>query len=406
MVKIRNHLFYFILFFTLFYIEILSIGGVKIAVIWKLPFVVFMIVYIFLDKIENNTKKFVFWGYLYSFKNFFSLSSFSNIIPSLTEVTKSIYIVLIFHFLITLKKNRNIDLYKIVFYLSLYIILSCVPFLLNLIKPLGNGYDLSIFGLEATGFVGIFQVASSAAVTISFAIIVLIYHLTNEELNRNQKILLLLVILLGIWVEIQTYARTGFAILFVAGSYLIFYKKSFSFYLRLIIPMAVIVFGVISYYNSSKAFQMRISGTNMYLQKSNTETDGGSGRLKFASHAIDNWSESGIAGQWLGLGTELAKDMMKEDVGLRIYAHNGFVDVLQFNGLIGTLIFILFIFYLIRFILTNRSHKYYKLNLSILFGYIISMLLQGEHYFLADFIFALTLSLLYQSEKSTKENNA
>lgn len=399
MISYKSHLLYFSIFFTIFYIEILSIAGIKIAVIWKLALLIFIIMYIFQDKGKSNIKKFVFFGYLYSLKNFFTLSSFANLIESLTEAIKSSYIVLLFHFFIILNRNRNINLYKILLSFSIYIILSSIPFLLNIISPLGKGYDLSIFGIEEQGFVGIFQVPSSAAVTIAFALLVLIYHLSNKPLSSKNKLLLVMLILLGLWIEIQTFARTGFAIVIVAGGYLFLYKKSFKFYLKLIIPFLIFLGILFSYYNSSKAFQMRINGTNIYLEKSQTETDGGSGRLKFSKHAIENWLDKDIEGLWIGLGTELAKDMMKEDVGLRIYAHNGFVDTLQFNGLIGVLLYLMFLFFVIKFIYQNKHHTYYKLNIAILYGYLISMLFQGEHYFMADVIFALSLSLLYIEEK-------
>lgn len=397
-ISLKSHILYFSIFFIIFYVEILKFAGIKIAILWKLILIVYIFLYIFRDNSKQTIKNFVFFGYLYSLKNFITISSFTNLIPALTEAIKSSYIVLLFHFFILLNKHRNINIYSLLVYISTYIILSSIPFLLNIIAPLGNGYNLDIFGIDAHGFVGIFQVASSAAITIAFAIIILIYHLIHVAQGRN-KIFFFLLIILGLWIEIQTYARTGFAVVFVGGGFLLLYKKSFKFYLKLLVPLTALFFILIYYYNSSKVLQMRMAGTNIYMKKSKTETYGGSGRLVFGYYAIDNWYSTDFAGIFIGLGTELAKDMMKEDVGLRIYAHNGYIDVLQFNGIIGAMIYLFFLFFLIKYIFDNRFNKYYKLTIAVLFGYLISMLFQGEHYFLADFIFALTLSLLNSNQE-------
>lgn len=392
----QKHIFFFPIFFILFYVETISISGIKIAILWKILFISIIIFYILNSK-NIFQKKFVFWGYLYSFKNFVNLSAFTYFISALTEVIKSAFIPLLTHFFILLQKNKNLNLYQILLTISVYIILSTIPFLLGIIKPLGEGYDLSIFGSKEEGFVGIFQVAHAAAVTIAFALIVIIYEL-QKTLSKKMKVIYLALCLLGLWVEIQTYARTGFAITFVAGSYLIFINKNIQYYLKISIPLIVLCLLAYNYYLSSKILQMRIEGTNTYQIQSHTKADLGSGRFKFQENAIDNWSSSEIDVIFIGLGIEIAMDMMKEDVGLRIYAHNGFVDILQFNGLIGVFIYIMFLFYIIIFILANKSSPYYKLTVALLLAYLVSTFFQGEHFFLADVILALGLALLVKKE--------
>lgn len=399
--SLKSHIFFFTIFFSIFYIETISIGGLKIAILWKIVLIGIIILYIFSSK-NSTQKKFIFWGYLYSLKNFINLSSFSYFISALTEVIKSAIIPLLAHFFILLQKNKNLDLYKILLSISIYIIISTIPFLLGIIQPLSKGYDLSLFGLEAYGFVGIFQIAHSAAVTIAFAIIVLIYEF-EKSISKKLKIIYLILILLGLWVEIQTYARTGFAITFVAGTYLIFINKSIKYYIKISIPIIILCVTAYSYYLSSKVLQMRIEGTNKYQIKSKTEADLGSGRFKFQAHAIENWSSSDFDVIFIGLGIEIAKDMMEEDVGLRIYAHNGFIDILQFNGIIGIFIYGIFLLYMIIFIISNKSSPFYRLNIALLLAYLVSMFFQGEHFFLADVILALGLALL--SKKNNYEIN-
>ncbi len=406
--KINNalkHLFFFSLFFILFYIETISIGSIKFAVLWKIFLIGIILLYLNSSK-SKSLKKFIFFGYLYSLKNFFNESAFASspyFISASTEVIKSAFIPLLTHGFMLLQKNRNLNLYSMLLTLSIYIVISTIPFLLGIIEPLSKGYDLSLFGLdEAYGFIGIFQVPHSAAVTIAFAIIILIYEIEKNSSSKFKTIYSVL-ILLGLWAEIQTYARTGFAILLLAGAYLLLVNKSIKYYIKISIPLVLLGTGLYAYYLSSEVLQMRINGTNKHMQNSQTEADVGSGRFKFQEAAIDNLFSSDFQVIAMGLGIEIAKDMMSEDVHLRIYSHNGFVDVLQFNGLIGIVIYSIFLIYMINFIFSHRYSSYYRLNMALLIAYLISMFFQGEHFFLADVILALGLALLVKKENY--ENN-
>lgn len=391
MKKIFFHTMAFSIFFIIFYVETIEVGPFKIAILWKSILVLFMLIYIIFDKSTTKIFSFALFGYLYSIKNLMSLSSFVNLPSTISLVIKHSFIFLFFHFFSLLKKNRNLNIYNLLLIISLYIIMSTIPFLLNIVKPLTIGYNLSILGLDEPGFIGIFQKPSGASITISFALLVLIFHVLNTKLNFIKKTFFLSIIFIGLWGLIQTYARTGYVILLIGFVYLFFNKKNILFYLKALIPILLLSLGVVYYYNNNEALQMRIEGKTIY---SSSDVSPGSGRIKFAYHAFDNWYSSDIGGLLIGLGKELALDMMKKDVGLRIYAHNGFLDVLQFNGLIGVTLYLLFLFFLIRFLLNNRKNIYYKLNITIFLGYLVSQLFQGERYFLADLIFGVSLTLL------------
>lgn len=395
-----KHFFLFPTFFIVFYMETITIGGVKLAVLWKIVLISIIVFYIINSK-SINLKKFIFFGYLYSLKNFFNASAFVSpiyFVSALTEVIKSSFIPLLSHFFILLQKYKNIDIYKVLLSIAVYIILSTIPFLLGILKPLTTGYDLSLFGLKEYGFVGIFQIAHSAAVTIAFAIIVLIFALDKAR-SKKLKTFYLSLVLLGLWVEIQTYARTGFAVVFLSGAYLLLINKGLKHYFKIFIPLLLLGIVAITYYYSSETLQMRVEGTNIYLKQSGTESDLGSGRFKFLYHAIDNWSSSNYDAIFLGLGIEKAMDMMEKDVGLRIYAHNGFADVLQFNGIVGLWIYSMFLFYLVHYVRSKKYSPFYRLNIALVLAYLVSTFFQGEHFFLADVILASGLALLAKEEK-------
>lgn len=392
MLRYKSHLLYFLLFFTIFYIESLSIAGIKIAIAWKLILIAFIIAYIVFDK-GKALKPFIFWGYLYSLKNFVTTSSFIYFMSSLAEVIKCTFIPLMSHFFLLVQKNRGIDLYLVLRALAIYTIFSTVPFLLGIIQPLAKGYDLSLFGIDAYGFVGIFQIAHAAAITMAFSILILLFVFLKSN-NKREKLFYAGLIVIALWVEIQTYARIGLAVLIVASAYLLLYKKRFTFYLKLMIPAVILSAAAYTYYLNSPVLQMRIQGTNKYFKQNNEKADIGSGRFDFYAAAVNNWSNGDFSVIIIGLGEEPAKDLMLEAVGLRIYAHNAFLDALQFNGLLGVLFFALFLGFMVVYIGRRRHSEYYQLTVTLFIGYLVSMLFQGEHLFLPDTMLALSLAML------------
>lgn len=378
-------------FFVLFWIETIHIGGIKIAILWKILFFSYLLIYLSVYILRIRMEKFIFYGFLYSLKNFITLSSVQYFIASLVEMVKTSFIPLLTYFFIVISRNKRLDLYKLIVTLSIYIILSSIPFLLGLVEPFSKGYDLSIFGVDSRGFVGIFQNAHGAAITMAFALAVIFFEFQK---TNTKKLFYLFLILLGLWVEIQTYVRTGFVMIVILGGYAFLIKKRFSYYLKLIPFLILFGFSFWQYYLSSAVLQMRIEGTNIHVIQAAKEVGLGSGRLKFMDAAITNWSNNGPASIIVGLGIGMAKDLMEESVGMRIYAHNGFIDVLQFNGLLGSLLYLFFIYFIYRYIKKNKESQYIELGRLLTIAYLVSMLFQGEHYFLADVLFVLSLAII------------
>lgn len=390
--KIFFHSFSFLLFFTLFYFESIEIYSVKIAVIWKILLIGLIIIFILFSK-PVKISKVIFWGYLYSIKNLFTISLFQYYYMTITESLKFLVIPLFMHLLGVLMKYKHfyIRMYKIHITMSIYIILSTLPFLFGFIKPMTQGYRLDIFGLESIGFVGIFQVAHSASFAIAFAIIVLIGNYKYKKTNI-QKTLYLILIIIGLFCELLTFVRTGFAMIIAAFMYQFLRGKRTVYYLKMIPIVLVIIVSFVAFYQHSDVYRMRIRGSNIYTEQKQINFNTiGSGRYGFAKAALDNWVHSGIYGVILGLGREKAMKLMKELYGFQIYAHNGFIDILQFNGLVGALIYIMFYYFLYLSIKKGKKKVSYLTTMMLFVAYSVGMLFQGEHFFLVDLLLAITI---------------
>lgn len=152
---------------------------------------------------------------------------------------------------------------------------------------------------------------------------------------------------------------------------------------------------------------MRFSDETIYSQNQDTDKmrSLGSGRLYFASTALSNWYNGGFQTVMLGYGQGNALDYMEQSIGLHIFAHNGFVDIIQMNGLIGIFLYILFIIYLFKMIHKNKNSKYYQLSIILYISYIFFMILQGGHFFLPEVILSAVLAVLYIDGEQIERKN-
>jgi hypothetical protein len=390
----------YLIFFVLFYIEPISIGSLKFAIIWKLPLVVFLGAYFFLklNKVPY-IPTFIFIGILLSFKILFSLSSLEYINSTISEFTK---LIIFFFTFIYLRNRYNLEeLKKFGKYTAIFVILSFIPFLLNILKPLGKSIELSKYGtLDISSLTGIFQNPHSAGITLAISLIVIYYYILNS-IQLKEKLVYLMLFLGGTIEMILTFVRTPMVILITGLAVLSFkYFKLKHIIYSLIILLLASTYVYVNIENSVllKSLEVRIQGENKY----NSTGGIGSGRIMFWEQSIKSWQSEGFLGLTMGLGIELAKDKMEKGTGLRLFAHNGFLEQLQSDGLIGFLLLISLLYYIYVYIRKYKESPYYILALAIYSGYIVYIFFQGGNYFLFYVIFSTYLVIL---QKTAIKNN-
>lgn len=393
--NIIKHIFYFPLFFILFYIESISIGGIKFAILWKAPLLLAMLLRLLLTHKIQKLNKSIFLGYLYNLKQIITLSSFSSIVITLSSISKSVVFPLFMQYAQQFyTEKKAVSLIRT---LAIYILLSTLPFLLGLIEPLKSGYDLSRYGLDAFGFIGIFQKPHSAAITLAFAIVIVLFFLKFEQ-KKVFKLFLFLLILIGLYALLKTYVRTGFLLVFI-GFYISYMsKKPFLYYVKLFPVLLILIFGLYTYYQNSEVMQMRFEEKTVYRTSNDVTFENfGSGRLLIGYFAITNWLNGGETSILIGLGPELAKEKMKDTLGMRLFAHNGYIEILQTQGLIGIVFFILFMMFLYKYIKKYKKSKYYNLAYTLFILYLFEMLAQGGDIFLIYIFLGLAVAAISRS---------
>ncbi|CAA6807610.1 MAG: O-antigen ligase family protein [uncultured Sulfurovum sp.] len=386
--SIKLILFYLI-GFGILYLEPIPIAGMTFGILWKLVLIFILAIPILYQTFKYKyMEMFAFIIILFAFKTLVSYSSMEYILTTLTIFIKTLMLPILYLFFV-LKVKRETLLFLAKHY-SILIILSFVPYILGLLVPLGQGYDLSAYGLDGQyGLVGPFLNPHSASISLAFAMIV-ISSLVNLKNSKITNIFYVLLIVLGFYELVGTYVRTGLAIYLMALMFI--YLNNINIKKMMLLIVTATVLAGVSFYliSSSEVAQMRFEDKNKYM----TESDVGSGRFQFWKAAVENWLNDDSSVIWIGLGEEYAKDKMEESVGLRIFAHNEFFQTLQQEGLIGFSLFIVFLFLMQKFLKRNKNASHYLTAQALFVGLIVMMSLQGGFYFNIVFLLSIYFALL------------
>lgn len=387
--------FFYLFIFTLLYLQVINIGPVKISFIFN-GIILFYCSTMIIYKKNTLITPIGKWSLLSSLKVLISYGVFYNLSSVFIDSMKSITFPIIYLYLINFRNFTEIKRMSI--FLSFLIISSSIPFLLNFINPINSGYNLNIFGSTNSGFIGLFENSHSASVIVSICLLVLIYFVLLEKRTdfyvKRYKIILIITILLGFYVEYKTYIRTGY--LFLAVGLITFVIYSFNFkniiyYIIFFIPTLFILFYV---FNNDATLQARLLDNQQY-SSGNAEKDLGSGRILFQLSSIKIWLNASFGEKIIGIGQENFMERMEPLVGMKIYAHNGFMTFFVKDGIAGLFLYLRYNFSLISSSIKSKMTNK-LLPIAISFSYISYQMVQGGVISsIMEIMLALIFSLLY-----------
>ena len=396
-----KHFFYFPIFFLLMYMgPRINILGVKFIIIWKVLLLIGLI-YFILRKKSIRTNTFIKLGYLYCLNMFLSFGALEDFNNTFINFSKFLMIPLTAQLTLNYFEYKNILKYlNFIKVVSVYIILSGIPFLMGVLESNSEGYELDSYGYVGTAFAGFFQNAHSTSINFAISMLVVLYFLLREKKLRK-RIFYFLLILLGLYMEYKTYVRTGYLI-FILGFVILTFKNIKSkFFIFILIITSVV--GLLFVYNNDSALQMRLNDENIYSQDSQKMR--GSGRLLiFAAH-LENMLDADIITIITGLGQENSTKMVGNKMGKDFVPHNGFIEALVYNGVIG---FMIFVFWLRSgYLIVKKSKQFflYSISFSIFFIYLIVMLVQGGNWFFLDIFFTMFIMMCFYLKDFDKKLN-
>ena len=393
-----KHVFFGLILLLLFHFETLSIGGVKISHLWKGVALLFISLYL----IKNNKiYLFIYGPYILiaiiqlvhiDLSNGFSTPIFKFII--------TLFFPLVGIFI--LKYNTNQLKYSLL-YFSYFFIASFIPYKLGIINSIKDGYLLKGFGSESLGLIGPYQTAHSASLTLASALVVIVFFWFEGSFKKR---FLFPMLFIGVYFLLITYVRTGL-VMFILGILPILYnyfKKNTKSKIRLIfMGTGLASFMLIQIFNSD-VLMNRILGDRINSSEDTFETMGSGRGLIWLSSGLVYLNSSNTE-KIIGMGELEQQKRIGKLTGMNIASHNGFLDLLLVNGIIGLILFLIFLYRVLKFLLAHKS-VYNILGQSLFILYLTMCFFQGYSWINTALILMLSLGLCRNSmlqEKSPKK---
>ncbi len=388
--KIRQWLLSFILF-AFFVLGRVRIFNLELNDIFQ---GFFLIVLLLFSKFRLKRDSITKYSFLVSIK--FLLTSgtifYGYFVDGILMMSRGLIIPILNNYLIV-KKYDIVKIKKTLYFLSNFIILSFLPYILHIIPESTKGYSLKNYGVDAYGILGIFDNPHGAASAVSLALLINLFFIIK---SKRINIFKIFIFIIGFYVMYKTYVRTGYA-MFFSGIIVLFYYESKSKKFYKVLPYILILFiGTAYIYNNSSILRKRIWDESKYNKHYNPNDINtiSSGRIMLWAASINNLKEQDYVTLFIGQGFRRVVESMKQSIGLSKIAHNGFLDMLAQNGILGFLFFLLFLKALYNHIKLRKSSMYYSLGMAVYISYIVFSILQGGNSILFDTQVILVIHLL------------
>lgn len=391
--SIKKIIFFYFIFFIVLYFEDISIAGIRFAQLWKFPIYLYAFFFVIRNLSNNSTNRVLLLGILISLKLVFNINFGYGLLDDIAEALYSLSLPLSISFFYLKFKNNPEKLNTTLLILSTFFILSNIPFILDLLPQRNVIFELDRFGLtNKQALSGLFYQpnVSSKIMVVSFTIIYA-YFLTFISSKKN-KFGLILILILGLYAIYLCYTRTGWLLTVVGVLIISLHKENFVKVVFKVIPIFIII-GIMlfSYIVENEALLLRLRGGTTYRE--NVDIDLNiltSFRLDIYEKTIQSVNEEGLPSIIMGIGKKKATEKMSSFYGVGFIAHNRFIEIYQYGGLIALLFFVFFLinlFKLVKKIDITKKNYMSKLPYAILIIYIISIIPSHGLPIWGDFLF-------------------
>lgn len=390
--KIFKYIIYGLALLPLFHYETLYIGPIKISHLWKGV----VLVYLFFSIIITKQKAFIYKPFIWiAILQLVNIELLNNPFNALVNFGTILLLPVLGIYLLRLNYYQ---LRKALIFFASFFILSFIPYQFGILDSIREGYNLSTFG-GTSGLIGPFQNPHGAAISLASALIVVLHYWFEGCFN---KLYLTLLFILGFYFLLSTYVRTGLA-MFVIGSIptlMYFAKKQARTFFQLAVFAFFMSILASNWILSNEVLMNRITGQNKYRSEETFESMG-SGRVGIYIASLEIFAEANIKEKAFGIGESEQMSRIHKITNMRIGSHNGFLDVLLQNGIIGLLFLFTFFFrfYKLKNLIDRSPEKALVKSMSL--SFFVMTLVQGYDWITANLLFMLSISLIYQNTKQS-----
>ncbi len=393
---IRTVIILFPFFMVLLYLDTIQIA-VSPDLFFKLPLILIMLI-ILVKRSDLVFPAFFVFGVLFAAKQLIFFDTHVKYYATAAGTSAlDLLVPVLALYLIKFSSYEKVG--KYLFVISSILILSTIPYHLGLLEQSGKDtqdYGLEKYGVEGRAFTGAFISVHGASITLSIALVCLLFNFYKTK-DKIVKIWILGLGTLALLTIYMTYVRTAMVMLFVGFIIYTFWGKSSKKVFVGLVTFAILAFVASLIYENSAVLQLRFSDTNVY----GADVAAGSGRADFWRIMLTYSVSNGIGPFLIGTGREAGMDYMYIQMGQRLFSHNGFIDILVSTGFLGLCTFLAYQRLLFQRLWRKRNRilPSYKLLLIIFLMYWTAILFQAHEFF---WVFIMIALVIAQVEKEYK----
>ncbi len=387
-----KYIIWLLIVFVLIYTD-----GAKIipGMVWKIPLFLYALWYDIKVKPPHRIPTCIKTCELWGVKNFFNMAVFSYFMQNVTYAIKFSMIPVIYGY-VKRRFDNSDKLFDVSLIICQFLVLVNIPFFLGIIQ--GQSEETIYEGFES--FFGAYSAAHTCAITVSMSSAFIFYKVLNNWKNKKARNYNLLLYIFSFLVVYRCFTRTGW-LMFAVGFICVLWGHLMSkntgpkLSKPLFVAIILLAFAGVQYFaNHNQAFYNRINDITTTSTGEYYQGEKGSGREIYSAVSLAYWLDGDALEKTIGYGMDPLMDNMKNVIGYRIYSHNGFVDALVGNGIIGVVLLVGFCLIGTYYTFRRRKQKYGYLALSCILMYTIYQAVQGGSFTYQDVVLALALALI------------
>lgn len=393
-IKFKYYCLLFFPFFALFYSESIEVGATSISQLWKLPLAFYLMYYLFQHRHTDSP----LWSqaqYWLSVKSLFNADAVTNLASNVQSALKITFLPLLYNYIHN-KEWRLATLQRALLLVAQYFILTNVPFFLGL-KTMKTGHDYGAF----VAYSGIFRNQHAMSVIMAICIVIILNAIKTRQITHwTGKAYNIILIALACYAMYLGFARTGW-VMFLLATVILFIPRNINVkqWVGIVLIMFTLIGGFAYLFDNNQLFHDRIVGNDLQThQKLNMD----SGRSEYMAIALERYAQGSIPELIFGISYTEVRAAIQAKTGLHIGAHNGFVDTLTANGVLGLGLMLVLIFGLLAFILRRREEEDFRLALAMWVMFVSFQITQGGYMFHSDFLYALIFCILEREREESE----
>lgn len=369
---VKYTLFFLFLFLLLYLEDRISFGSISLSNLWKIGTIIILLFYLISRKKKTGLSVLDNVIILFSFSFLININTSISFLD-IEEIMLTLILPISYYSFYYLYRLNDFKLKKDLLLFAVFLVISGIPFFLEIIKPYSDFTASRLdfaesYQLNSRMLVGFFKQPSLSSKVFVFATaFTWMFGVRDKENKKVFRIILFLIFLVGIYEVYLAFTRTGWFMLVLFFIVFLFFNTNYSKSKKIIVS-GIIICGLGLTYSLSEVIQNRITGerVNGPVQTSAISKIS-SGRNVIMVNAFETVFQEGDFAILFGLGREYA---VKKNNGA--LAHNRFIEIFQYGGLISLFLYCLYLLFLLKEIRKYRSNDdiyFFCITLYLIMGF-------------------------------------